>query len=428
VLKSFIKWLRPALTATPLRSVDDPSFIDVKRLIAELSDDELMHSADAYFAKMTTASEQCWKPFSNPSDAVHITRHLGLVLEAAELFHGARVLDFGCATGWLSLGIAQAGCHVTGIDVSPKALQLAEAMKAARGSLRRGSAEFQVYDGIRLPLADESIDRIVCFDAFHHVRDQRHTLREFARVLRKGGRAAFMEPGPNHSRTPLSQAEMANHKVIENDVSMEDIAQHAAEAGLEAPQMLVQFQRPFTVPVADFNKWARSGIPLARAAIFKSTLERQLTDGQCFFVMKGQGFDDSRRAGGLAAQIVLRHVRRLASAGRDAVHVEFQLRNTGRRHWVTERGPGQVNVGVQVLSDEGRLLDDNHGRIALPKGTYAPGDEVPVQGTVLLPRELHGALRFDVVAELVAWFSDVGPTKPVVLALADLPARDAGAS
>jgi hypothetical protein len=78
LLKNLFRSLR---SGRPART-DDPGFIDVQRLIRELSDEELLRGADAYFAKMSLASEQCRKPFSNPSDAVHLTRHLGLLLEA----------------------------------------------------------------------------------------------------------------------------------------------------------------------------------------------------------------------------------------------------------------------------------------------------------------------------------------------------------
>ena len=83
-LRDLLRRLRPApqptLPARPAVRPADPGFIDVRRLIAELDDATLMRSADAYFASMTPASEQCRKPWGNPADAVHQTRHLGLVL------------------------------------------------------------------------------------------------------------------------------------------------------------------------------------------------------------------------------------------------------------------------------------------------------------------------------------------------------------
>jgi len=169
--------------------------------MAELGDEELLASADAYFATMTLASEQCWKPFSNPADVIHLTRHPGLVLEAAQLFRGARVLDFGCGTGWLTLALAQTGCDATGVDISPAAIDLANELTLKPPRAGRNAVAFRVYHGTRLPLADASMERIVCFDAFHHLRDPGGRLQEFSRVLVPGGFAAFIEPGPHHSKT-----------------------------------------------------------------------------------------------------------------------------------------------------------------------------------------------------------------------------------
>ena len=84
-----------------------PGFIDVRDRIRELSHEDLLAGADGYFAGLTLESPQCRKPFSDPAQAVHHFHHLSLLLQAAELFRGARVLEFGCATGWLSLGLAQ---------------------------------------------------------------------------------------------------------------------------------------------------------------------------------------------------------------------------------------------------------------------------------------------------------------------------------
>jgi SAM-dependent methyltransferase len=423
--RSLLKSLfQSAKTAVQERQqVRDPDFIDVKQLVQQLSDAELLQSADAYFARMGLTSEQCRKPWGNPGDAVHQTRHLGLVLEAADLFRGAQVLDFGCATGWLTMGMAQMGCNAVGVDISPNALKLAAGLKAARPPAQGGGRlDFLAYDGQRLPLADESLDRIVCYDAFHHVRDQGATIREFARVLRRGGRAAFMEPGPNHSKTPQSQAEMARFKVIENDVCMDEIARHAAAAGFDKPRLLVQFQQPFTVDLDDFNTWARGGIAKDWAARAMKILGEQLTNGQCFFMLKGDPSDavaDSRRTMGLAAELVVRKAARIAPAAGHGIQLEVLLRNVGSARWLTVAGSGQVNLGVQVLDANGRLVDNNFARLKLP-GPVAPGEQVLVVGTVRVPTVEGFSLRLEPVAELVAWFGSVGKTQPADLRAADL--------
>jgi SAM-dependent methyltransferase len=420
LLKNLIRRLKPA---EPARRADAEA-IDVQRLIRELSDEELLRSADAYFAKMSLASEQCRKPFSNPSDAVHLTRHLGMLFDAADLFRGARVLDFGCATGWLTVGLAQMGCDAVGVDISPNALKLAEGMKAVRPKAHgAGPVEFIAYDGYRLPMPDASVDRVVCFDAFHHVRDQRATIAEFARVLKRGGRAAFFEPGPNHSLTPQSQAEMAQFKVIENDVRMEDIARHALDAGMDRPQMLLQFAQPLTVGVDEFNAWARGGIARGWASRAIDTLQRQLTDGQCFYILKGDPVEadrDSRRADGLAAEITVRRARRVTSSVGHGIELQVAVRNNGTRAWIAAAMSGQVNLGVHLLDGSGRLLDNNYARLKLPRGPVEPGEEVVISGRLRWPAYESFALRLDMVAELVAWFSDRGPTQRVTIASRDL--------
>lgn len=383
-----------------------PGFVDVRQLVEQLSQEDLLQSADQYFARMTPASEQCHKPFSNPADAVYLTRHLGLLLEAADLFRKARVLDFGCATGWLTMDLAQMGCDAIGVDISPAAIRLAQAGKSARGA-SVAKARFLVYDGLRLPLPDASVDRIICFDAFHHVRDQRATIFEFARVLKDGGRVAFMEPGPDHSKTPQSQAEMAQFKVIENDVSMKDIARHAADAGLDRPQMLVQFQRPFIVDVDAFNAWDSRGVSLRFGARMWRTLDAQLTDGQCFYMLKGQPLRDSRHADGLAAQLTLRTARQVSRSGAAQIELEVGARNTGDRHWITAAMPGQVNLGVHLLSAEGRMIDNDHARLHLARGPVAPGEEVLIRGMVPLPAAERYRLQLDLVAEGVSWFGNL---------------------
>ena len=428
MLKSLFRSTKAAAQET-LRAAD-PNFIDVRRLIAELSDEELMRSADAYFAKMTLASEQCRKPWGNPGDAVHQTRHLGLVLEAADLFRGAQVLDFGCATGWLTLGLAQMGCHAVGVDISPHALALAEGLKAARPPAQGGGTlAFHAYDGHRLPLEDASLDRIICYDAFHHVRDQGATIREFARVLRRGGRVAFMEPGPNHSKTPQSQSEMARFKVIENDVSMPEITRLALDAGFDKPRLLVQFPQPFTVEVDDYVAWADGGIAKDWAARAMAVPELQLTNGQCFFMVRGEpddGTADSRRADGLQAEIVVRRAARVPAAQGHGLVLDLQVRNTGRARWLTTAGSGQVNVGVQVADATGRVLDNNFGRLKLPRGPVEPGEAVDVAGTIRLPEAADFVLRLEMVSELVAWFSNAGDSQPALVRSADVRSADLG--
>ncbi len=71
-----------------------------------------------------------------------------------------------------------------GVDLSASMLQRARAEREAEGLegvvLARG-------DATRLPLADESVDRILCFNGLHVLPNKEAAMREFARVLKPNG-------------------------------------------------------------------------------------------------------------------------------------------------------------------------------------------------------------------------------------------------
>ena len=95
------------------------------------------------------------------------------------------VLDVGAGTGrWLQV-LADAGCRVTGLDLSERMLASAkDAAPAVR--LVQGRAE-------ALPFRDGVFDRVVCVNALHHFRDRLEFLKRARRVLRAGGE--FMSIG-----------------------------------------------------------------------------------------------------------------------------------------------------------------------------------------------------------------------------------------
>jgi SAM-dependent methyltransferase len=396
----------------PAREVPDRSAlaVDVQALIASLDSQELRAHADAYFSGMTLASPQCRKPFMGPAESVHLCSQLGLLFEAAALFRYADVLDFGCGTGWLTTALARQGCNATGLDISPAAVNLARRVAERELDKAGGSATFAVYDGMSLPFADATFDRVVCFDAFHHVIDQRATIAELARVLRPGGRIAFVEPGPHHSTTPQSQHEMLQFRVIENDVSISAIAQYAAESGLKPPEMLVQFQRPVRMPVDQFARWTTQGVGSHEARRLVQGLISVMTDGQCFYLCKGDERHDSRQPEGLRAHLTLIEATR--DVDRRLLRFRMAIRNDGFAHWLcTERRCGEVRLGVMKIGADGRVLQQDYARFSLPVDEVAPGAAVEVSGSVRLPADTSAAysLRFDLVSRRVAWFAQQSP-------------------
>ena len=213
-------------------------FIDVKELISNLTDEQLIRSANEYWTNIGPNSEQFFKPFHNPVDSARVLKNLGDLLDKASLYPNAKVLDFGCGNGWLAKSLAHMGMHAFGIDIAEKAISLAREYK--RDPFQRGTAEYAVFDGYNIPFSDNFFDRIVIFDAFHHVNDPEEMLREFSRVLRPGGRIAMSEPSFDHSAAPHSQKDMRDYDVIENTLDILQIARIAESVGLTPPQFLLQ--------------------------------------------------------------------------------------------------------------------------------------------------------------------------------------------
>ncbi len=93
------------------------------------------------------------------------------------------VVDVGAGTGKLTRGLVALGHRVTAVEPLPE--MLAHLRVAVPGvAAFEGSAE-------ALSLPDASADVVVCAQAFHWF-DQEAALREFARVLRPGGRVGLV--------------------------------------------------------------------------------------------------------------------------------------------------------------------------------------------------------------------------------------------
>jgi ubiquinone/menaquinone biosynthesis C-methylase UbiE len=88
-------------------------------------------------------------------------------------------LDAACGTGRHTAYVASLGHEVIGVDTS------AEMLTRAREKVPGGT--FYEADLHDLPLADDSVDVVVCALALSHVPDLAPAFAEFVRVLRRGG-------------------------------------------------------------------------------------------------------------------------------------------------------------------------------------------------------------------------------------------------
>lgn len=102
------------------------------------------------------------------------------------------IVDVGCSFGWLEREIENAGAkQIIGIDPSKRAVAFARKVTK--------NASFLVGDARRLPLKSNLADIVVFYDIIEHLPkgEERRTLAEIARVLKRGGVLLLSTPNKN---------------------------------------------------------------------------------------------------------------------------------------------------------------------------------------------------------------------------------------
>jgi ubiquinone/menaquinone biosynthesis C-methylase UbiE len=146
---------------------------------------------------------------------------------------GKTVLDYGCGSGDNTVLVASHGGKVIGVDISPELIELAE-KRLAQHNLAE-SAEFRVGSAHELPLEDESIDVVFGMAILHHL-DLQLASKEVFRVLKKGGRAIFLEPVRNskfvkfvRNLIPYEQPDLSPFERPLTDAELKDFARDFSE-------------------------------------------------------------------------------------------------------------------------------------------------------------------------------------------------------
>ena len=147
-----------------------------------------MNADPAELAKFDQLAHRWWDPQGefrplheiNPLRLEWIDRHAPLA--------GKRVLDVGCGGGLLTEAMAQRGARVTGIDLSDKALRVAELhLQESRLSVTYEKASVDDFAARHTG----EFDVVTCMELLEHVPEPAAMVAACARLVRAGGQVFF---------------------------------------------------------------------------------------------------------------------------------------------------------------------------------------------------------------------------------------------
>ena len=147
-----------------------------------------MNVDQSEIAKFSALAHRWWDQNSEfkPLHAINSLR-LGWIKCFVEL-NGKRALDVGCGGGILAEALAQSGAQTTGIDLSEKALKVAELHALESGA----QVNYQAISAESLALTEPaSFDVVTCMEMLEHVPDPASVVKACATLAKPGATLFF---------------------------------------------------------------------------------------------------------------------------------------------------------------------------------------------------------------------------------------------
>lgn len=114
------------------------------------------------------------------AELIRNDRKINIILDNAGVRESSRVLDVACGTGVLIPDYIRRGADVTGIDISPEMIKLAERKYAGTG-VRFICGDIETAD------VGQGFDAIVVYNAFPHFPDPERLIFRLSGLLAEGG-------------------------------------------------------------------------------------------------------------------------------------------------------------------------------------------------------------------------------------------------
>lgn len=161
-------------------------------------------------------------------------RFNGPLVEAAEVGAGMRVLDLASGAGEPAMTLARAVGPSGAVVATDLVAEMVTAARRRAAAAGLSHLRFETADMQDLPFGDASFDRVVCRFGIMFAPEPGRALREALRVLKPGGRSAWMVWGPLADTTVFAvlQREVRAFLDLPRDVALPQF--RFGEAGLLA--------------------------------------------------------------------------------------------------------------------------------------------------------------------------------------------------
>lgn len=164
-------------------------------------------------AFFNSQAQQWSLEYQNGGHMADRIRRFSDLLETHSVKDGT-LLDFGCGSGDIALGLAAQGWTVNACDISPQMIATASGRSDAE------AVHWQVLDASTqacLPFADSAFDAVVSSSVFEYVDQPQRPFSEIGRILKPGGIFLLTVPDMRH---PVRKAEMTKQRRAHNPFLM----------------------------------------------------------------------------------------------------------------------------------------------------------------------------------------------------------------
>jgi len=216
------------------------------------------HYSYEHYADQDIAERFDQLRFGGPIGALLAETQARLLLDALAPLEGAVVLDVGTGTARGALTLARAGARVVGLDASMEMLRVGRARAAAEAA----AIAFGRADAQALPVADRSVDAVVCLRLLMHVVDWRRAVGELCRVARRrvvldfpSARSAAALESAARRLARAAGRRVEAYRVMSERTMRRELAAHGFR--------VTTVRRQFVLPIALHKALGRAGVTQA---------------------------------------------------------------------------------------------------------------------------------------------------------------------